>query len=599
MKRFKLNEAIASYDSFLKLNETEVSSDSSTQTSQTYSTVAEPVVNSEYVSKLSAEIDDIINGLKDLSVHLEPVEESKDNEKLYENSLIDTFFAGDPLFPLLAGGIGAILGILGLSIKAVKDSKRNAKLGVGVEKDYDTLKELKLEEVRAEGAIEKVKAELGGYKADTNQPDDEDRMATNDADPRQKAVANKLKTALATLQKKKDDAGAEADKQQAFLDEKYGENNLNGFFAGKVRRIIALKKDEIRSAVASLRLQMLKGVMSPEEEKRQKDIIADANGKMKQTLADAQKETQENQEKVDANAEKIAGALQEKIDELTQAKDSQEGADALKTEMKIIGLKMQKAKVEKDNEKVDLFKGKLAEIRKKIKDTESGENTGSEKEPEGEEKPDNTEKIAAIDKEIETLTSSKEGKEGSEANDIEKQILGKKIAKAKLQDDQEEVTKLTKELDDMRKAEVTDQEPEAEKNSKDDKLQRIDDLIKKEEEKIAKNPNVEKSKAKIKELEDAIDSIQKKDKKEKGDQDKIDMIKTGIEAEKKKMEKEASSDNLKKLKDLKDKISAKESWQLEGTELGRIFEMEIKKFEAMYALNEGLLSVKDRFSQLL
>ena len=28
MKKFKLNEAIASYDSFLKLNETEISSDS-------------------------------------------------------------------------------------------------------------------------------------------------------------------------------------------------------------------------------------------------------------------------------------------------------------------------------------------------------------------------------------------------------------------------------------------------------------------------------------------------------------------------------------------------------------------------------------------
>ena len=599
MKKFKLNEAIASYDSFLKLNETEISSDSGTQTVQTYSTVAEPVVNSEYVSKLSAEIDDIINGLKDLSVHLEPVEESKDNEKLYENSLIDTFFAGDPLFPLLAGGIGAILGILGLSVKAVKDSKRNAKLGVGVEKDYNTLKELKLEEVRAEGAIEKVKAELGAYRADTNQPDDEDRMATNDADPRQKAVANKLKTALATLQKKKDDAGAEADKQQTYLDEKYGENNLNGFFAGKVRRIIALKKDEIRSAVASVRLQMLKGVMSPEEEQRQKDIITDANGKMKQTLADAQQETQENQEKVDANAEKITKALQEKIDELTQAKDSQEGVDALQTEMKIIGLKMQKAKIEKDNEKVDLFKTKLAEIRNKIKNAESGENTGSEKEPEGEETPDNTEKIAALDKEIETLTASKEGKEGSEANDIEKQILGKKIAKAKMEDNQEEVTKLTKELDDLRKSEVTDQEPEAEKNSKDDKLQRIDDLIKKEEEKIAKNPKVDQAKAKIKEYEDAIDELTKKEKKDKGDQDKIDMLKKAAEAEKKKMEKDASSDNLKKLKDLKDKISAKESWQLEGTELGRIFEMEIKKFEAMYMLNEGFSSIKDKFSQLL
>ena len=94
MKRFKLNEAIASYDSFLKLNETEISASSNVQTSTTTSTVSEPKVDSEYVSNLSAEIDTIISGLKDLAIQLEPVEENEDREKLYEGALIDTFCQG-------------------------------------------------------------------------------------------------------------------------------------------------------------------------------------------------------------------------------------------------------------------------------------------------------------------------------------------------------------------------------------------------------------------------------------------------------------------------------------------------------------------------
>ena len=80
------------------------------------------------------------------------------------------------------------------------------------------------------------------------------------------------------------------------------------------------------------------------------------------------------------------------------------------------------------------------------------------------------------------------------------------------------------------------------KNSKEDKLNRVDDLIKKAEE-------------------------------------------TGNDA------------LLKKAKELKDKIEAKESWQITNTELGRLFEMEISTLEASL-ITEGL-SVKDRFSKLL
>lgn len=75
--------------------------------------------------------------------------------------------------------------------------------------------------------------------------------------------------------------------------------------------------------------------------------------------------------------------------------------------------------------------------------------------------------------------------------------------------------------------------------------------------------------------------------------DKLDRVDALI-----KKAKESGNDSLlKKAEALKDKISAKESWQVANTELGRLFEMEISALEASL-ITEGL-SVKDRFSKLL
>ena len=78
----------------------------------------------------------------------------------------------------------------------------------------------------------------------------------------------------------------------------------------------------------------------------------------------------------------------------------------------------------------------------------------------------------------------------------------------------------------------------------------------------------------LKRLEDAMAKA-----KESGNQDKIDKVQALI-----------------------DKVSAKESWQLEGTELGRLLEMEITKIESEYILNESRYfdnSIKDAFRRLL
>lgn len=66
----------------------------------------------------------------------------------------------------------------------------------------------------------------------------------------------------------------------------------------------------------------------------------------------------------------------------------------------------------------------------------------------------------------------------------------------------------------------------------------------------------------------------------------------------------AASDKIKvkKVQDLIDTVSAKESWQLNNTHLGQILESEITTLEMSFKLNESRyqnLSIKDKFNQLL
>ena len=483
MKKYRLNEALVSYDTFLtKTNESEMTSSMSASATPAPSaaSVSDVKVDSDYVSNLSAEIDTIINGLKDISIQLEPeaVEESEDqlNEA---SSLTDTFFDGDPLFPLLAGGLAGILGIFGLGVKAIKDSKRNKKLGLQVEGDYNKLKTLKVQEVRLEAAIDKLKERQDAFKAETGQTSDaedsENRTSTSEepnaaaakAKAKVRIVSQKLTTQIQTIQKKKEDVSKAIQDFQANLDEKYSEDNLSGFFSGKVRKLIAFKKNEIANTIAELKMKLLADDMDPEEKAKLEETIKKTQEDMQAGLASVQSEDQESEKKVDDNKDKIIAEYDKAIAELENSKGNREGREALVIDMKIVGFEMQKAKLEKDAKKIELFKGKLRELKKEISEL------GDE----------------------ESATTEEPAKE------------------------------------------------EPVKDSKEDKLSRIEDLLKK--------------------AEDA------------GDEAKI-----------------------QKIKDLKDKIAAKESWQLEGTELSRLFEMEIKKLELSFMLNESM-SVKDAFSRLI
>jgi hypothetical protein len=73
-----------------------------------------------------------------------------------------------------------------------------------------------------------------------------------------------------------------------------------------------------------------------------------------------------------------------------------------------------------------------------------------------------------------------------------------------------------------------------------------------------------------------------------------------LNALKKKAQEEGDEEKIKKIDDLISRVSAKESWQLEDTQLGILLEMEITRLEAQQSLNEGVtLSIKERFSKLI
>jgi hypothetical protein len=491
MKKYRLNEALASYDTFLtKTNEAEMTSSmSASVTPASAATVSDVRVDADYINNLSTEIDTIINGLKDISIHLEP-EAIEESENQLNESLTSTFFDGDPIFPLLAGGVAGILSIFGFGAKAIIDGKRNKKLGAQVEGDYNTLKGFKVKAVQLEIAEDLIQNAKDANKADeatvTNKRPSNTPANREDGPTKPASAAKKkgmqLDAKLQAIKKKKEDANKAAEEFQSNLDEKYSKEALEGFFSGKVRKLIAFKKNEIANTVAKLKLKHLSGEMEPEEKARIVDLIKDTDADMKAALASVQTEDQESENKVEANKDKIIEQYNEAIDKLEASKEGKEGKEAIVVDMKIVGFKMQIAKLEKDTEKVDLFKGKLNDLRKKISEL-------------GNEEPATTEEPKAEEPKAE---------------------------------------------------EPKAEEPKAEepaKNSKEDKLSRIETLLKKAE--------------------------------ESGDEAKI-----------------------QKIKDLKDKIAAKESWQLEGTELGRIFEMEIKRFESMFSLNESL-SVKDAFSRLI
>jgi hypothetical protein len=97
---------------------------------------------------------------------------------------------------------------------------------------------------------------------------------------------------------------------------------------------------------------------------------------------------------------------------------------------------------------------------------------------------------------------------------------------------------------------------------------------------------------------DGADDATKADREKKNSKDgKLERLKDMLA----KAKESGDEEKVKKVQDLIDKVSAKESWQLEGTELGRLIEAEINLLDNQIKLNESKfsMSVADRMRVLL
>ena len=125
-----------------------------------------------------------------------------------------------------------------------------------------------------------------------------------------------------------------------------------------------------------------------------------------------------------------------------------------------------------------------------------------------------------------------------------------------------------------------------------------------EETPTEETPETEPTKTEAPEEEDDFDAFGTSgdEEEETEEVDKTDNSKEGmtkrVDDVIAKAEESGDEERLKKAKGLKAKILAKESWQLNNTKLGLIFESDLRKME-MESLIQESISIKDRFSKLI
>lgn len=307
-----------------------------------------------------------------------------------------------------------------------------------------------------------------------------------------------------------------------------------------------------------------------DQERKEADAVKDLAAK-----ADADAQDEKGDDKVNAMKEVLADLKAKKANDM-------QGADKNDPQVKLKGLEYD-LKIQDLQSKIDAEDGNT--------DTDPGEHVKKAKEIEAE--------ITKLKAEIEAAAkNSEEGGNDEEPAASNEPAASEPAEKPVKKDTKGEVGKSGGESD------LSDEEREA-KNSKQGKLDRLEKMIKDEQEKLTNaNPESKKIQDEIERLEGELAKANPnpKDKKAK---DGLEILKQTIEDRKEKLalaRSKNSSPRLDKLKKLKKDILTKESWQLEGTELGRLLEMEISKLENEMILNESRYynsSIKDAFSRLI
>ena len=182
-----------------------------------------------------------------------------------------------------------------------------------------------------------------------------------------------------------------------------------------------------------------------------------------------------------------------------------------------------------------------------------------------------------------------------------------------LEDDPNKKASYKEKMAELQKKYKEDQAAIAElEPSEDEKTAEIE--RKKEEKRLAKekqdklNADAEKAKKKepvstdAPEATDAPEDTEPKSEPKSDDKNSKEGKLKRLEDMLAKAKESGDEEKIKKVQDLIDRVSAKESWQLDGTTLGIMLESEITKLEMSFKLNESKynnFNIKDNFSRLL
>lgn len=274
-------------------------------------------------SKLMKDCDDIINSLKTLSDKLTESEEQ--DEAINESNPMTAVIMQDPIIMGAIIGLTAITGAVIGTTKAAVDGKRNKKIAKEADKDFDKLKKIRLQELKVESAVEELKKRKKELTSggSMDEADVKDKPSKGAVDAKKKEALSKMKAKLdiqiENLGAKQTNLKEAGDELKTGLDTKYGPEKVYGFFSGKVKNLIAQKRDEILQAVTEYKLKHLADKMDPE-------VKQDLNNRLQKLKADQKKRLTQLKNEQEAEAEKLAKAKKE---DPAVAKEYEENKDKL------------------------------------------------------------------------------------------------------------------------------------------------------------------------------------------------------------------------------------------------------------------------------
>tara|TARA_R110000796_G_scaffold138577_9_gene254679 strand:- start:4064 stop:5530 length:1467 start_codon:yes stop_codon:yes gene_type:complete len=487
--KIKLNEAIKSYDNFLAIRENKTDAINTPGTTPTETTLdIEVAVSDDTKTDMMSDVDHIITSLETLAGQVQEEIELFKLELLNEESE--------------AINEGPIQWIRGKMLQ-------------GKQKKVTTMK-LKSSDMSSAAA---------------NLQGSENRDKQSYIIDKKKQLDDSIKAIQSMIDDKAKDIGSPAPK--------------------------IVNREKLKGQMEVIKSQI--GNVDPSKAQSMKIRLGDLQGKYKEEgEAIQQLKDKADREAVDVKGDDNTNALRDEIKKLQDEKKKINGSttngelEEVMMDIQIYGLKMKKA-VEDGDPKTDpsQFDDKIAKLKTKMAELQAE----LEKKPEPKETDDAA--IAAADAEVTKAKADYDAVKDDEDENVKLQAEVKfkqaQQKKAKLEGDDELYKGLGTDIEAIMKKIQAAGTPKVgepkilDKNTKEGKLKRLQDAMKKAE--------------------------------EAGDTEKI-----------------------AKIQNLIDRISAKESWQMNGTEFGRLLEMEITKIESEYILNESkyaINSIKDAFAKLI